>query len=321
MIRTAVIGLNETGRRYADACRKDPLSELVGVCGKDHHRVEAIGREIGVQAFADASALFAGAQPQVCVVCEPDQGGRITGDLLNRGVHILSCLPISRSGTATPGEATASRKGFLAAGFHLRFNPAMDKAREWISAGEIGVPLFVNVNLWGDRQDTSAPDALFNNLGTHGIDLCMQFAGDIRRVQCFAVSDAEGAWSSAQINLACADGTVGHLTISDRMASHHPIARCEIAGSRARIVIENVYEDTTLFVHERPEKLVLTNSIFGGMTQLSEAYERRLHAFLECAEKRDFASDTTAADAFAVARVVEAALRSAENGSVEEVEV
>jgi predicted dehydrogenase len=210
----------------------------------------------------------------------------------------------------------------LAADFHLRYTPAVEQAREWVASGKIGTPLFINMNLWRDRlsEDGDDPNALFLSLGSHGIDMMRQFGGEIERVQCFGVRDAgTGAWSSAQVNMMCANDMVGNLTLSYDMVRHHPVARCEMAGSKARFVIDNVYEETTLYPHDDPIKSVLTNSIFGGIPQLSDTYARRIHALLEQIEGDDFTSDQTAKDACAAVAVMEAAVRAAERESVEEV--
>lgn len=324
MIRIAVLGLDEVGREYARASKRDPTSRLVGVYDPDRARAERLGEELGVPASDHCEELLETANPEVCIVSPLETNEALVGDLLSRGIHVLFTLPMSPH--AEEMEELLARntttRGMLAADFHLRFTPAMEKAREWVSGGEIGSPLFVNMNLWRDLPEEFGgnPALLFFELGLHGVDVIRQFVGDIERVQCFGVRDTRGCFTSAQINMMCSNGAVGHLTISYEMVTHHPIARCEIAGSRARVVIENVYEETTLYVHERPEKLVLTNSIFGGIPQLSETCYRRLNEFLTSVQKGDLARDATVVDACAATRVMKAAYHSAERGSVEEVE-
>ncbi len=323
MVRTAILGLDEVGREYARASKRDSASSLVGVYDPDRARAQKLGKELGVPVFDRHEELLRVAKPEVSILSALEGKEELARVLLSRGIHVLSALPVAPDAEQCEKLAVRDSEegGILAADFHLRFTPAMDKAREWVSGGEIGSPLFVNMNLWRDLPESHGnnPYHLFLSLGAHGVDVIRQFVGDIERVQCFGVRDKNGSWTSAQINMMCSNGAVGHLTISYEMVTHHPIARCEIAGSRARVVIENVYEDTTLYVHERPEKLVLTNSIFGGIPQLSETRSRRLHELLTSVQKGDLARDTTAVDACAAARVMEAAYHSAERGSVEEV--
>lgn len=281
MIRTAVIGLTNAGIEHARASAADPLAALVGVCDADSDRAATVATELGTAAFDSIDALI-DARPALAVVRSPlPEREEHIRRLLGARIHVLTALPAAEPDRLLRLEETARTNGLVLAGdFHLRFTPAMDKALAWITEGAIGTPLFINVNLFSGAPE-DGPD-LFRNLGAHGIDMMTALCGPVAEVQCFgAKAPGRSAWSSAQVNLRFANDVVGTLTLSADMTQRHPWARCELAGSRARLTIENVYEETTLFVHADEEKRVVTNSIFGGIPQMKETYGRRFHRLLE----------------------------------------
>jgi predicted dehydrogenase len=143
--------------------------------------------------------------------------------------------------------------------------------------------------------------------------------GDIERVQSFAADALERpAPSSVQINVQFASGVVGNLTVSSDMPARHPLARWEVAGTTARVVVDNVYEEVTLYPHAEDERTVITNSIFGGLGGYEETYARRIGCLLD-----QMASDAglddieaSAEDALAAQAVAEAAMGSLETGEI-----
>jgi predicted dehydrogenase len=328
MIRTAVIGLTQAGSEHAWAYRRDALSQLVGLCDADRAKSDELARSLGVPAFTDVAALLDATKPELVTVRSPlpDRAAAIRA-VLAAGSSVLASLPLARETAEARDLAKVARgRGLvLAADFHLRFTPAVAKAREWLDAGRLGSPLFVNMNLWTKGELAAEPRELFRNLGAHGVDMMRQFCGEVRRVQCFGAYASHprerAGCSSAQVNMEFADGTVGNLTLSYDMVPHHPMARCELAGTKARIVIENLYEEATLYPHADEEKRVVTNSIFGGIPQLRDTYARRIHRLLEqMAEKTPPEQiDSCAADALAAAAVMEAAIESLEHETVVEV--
>src|SRR5262249_28582702 len=145
---------------------------------------------------------------------------------------------------------------------------------------------------------------------------------DVKRVQAF-LSRPEGrnCWSNASINMEFANGCVGHLTGSYDMSMHHPIERCEVAGTAGRFVLENVYETLTFYPRSSPEARVIRNNLFSGLGGFNDPFRNRIHRWLEqitAGIPRD-QIDGSGADGLAAQEVIEAAIRSFRNGTVEEV--
>jgi len=296
--------------------------ELVGVLDNDREIAEACSRKLGVPILSDIDALIATKPRLVSVRSTSADRTRYIRALIEANVNVVASLPIVSDLDELAGLAALARSNgvILAGDFHLRFTPAVHKAKAWLAEGAVGTPLFINVNLFTRTDDKDDPAGCFRSLGIHGMDLVRTFAGDVTRVQCFATKPANRQnWSTAQITLHFADnntpGPVGTLTLSADMSLRHPIGRVEMAGSRARFTIENVYEEATLFVHDDEEKRVVTNSIFGGVPQLRTTYGLRLAAIVKQIQTGD-ASGTDLDEVLKSAAVVEAAIDAANTGKV-----
>jgi UDP-N-acetylglucosamine 3-dehydrogenase len=324
MIRTAVIGLTTAGTEHARAYAVDPLSELIAVCDSDSDRAATAAVETGAPAVPSVTDVITAGPDLVSVRAPLPERTDIIDALLDAGMHVVASLPFAQDieTLAALAEKARARNLILAADYHLRFSPAMSKAQGWVSDGEVGNPLFVNMNLFSAPGAGPASDEwqLFRNLGSHGIDAVRLFCGETKRVQCFAQQGPNGM-HAAQINLHMSEGMVGTLTLCDEMSALHPIARVEMAGSNARFTIENVYEEATLYTHTDEEKHVLTNTIWGGIPQLSTTYGRRLSHLLQQIDAGTNPDDIDAGlnDALAASAVMEAAIEAARNDSVVDV--
>ncbi len=126
------------------------------------------------------------------------------------------------------------------------------------------------------------------------------------------------------MNVQFASGAVGTLSGSWDGSMLHPIERCEVSGSKARGVIENVYERLTIYPRESPEKTVIDNAIFDGMTGFEDTHQMCLDSFIArvlASPKADFAPVAgSGEDGLAAQEVIEAAIRSHENGTIESVD-
>ena len=327
MLRACVIGLGSVGRAHAAAYRADGRAELVGVCDTDRARVADVGRRLKAAAFSDAQKMLAETRPDLVSVCVgfADQTTLIT-QALDAGCHVLCEAPLATDlAQAKELVARSRERGLcLAADCNLRFTPAAIRARRWIDEGRLGTPLFINAALWS-HCDGDSHAALLRWLACHAFDLMCFMCGEIAEVQCFAAEPATGSAasssaraSSAQVNVRFANGVVGGLTVSADMVAQHPMARCEVAGTVARVLIDNIYEEITLYPHAEEEKTVITNSIFGGLGGYEDTFGCRIGRLLEqlAAGAAPDAIDGSGEDALAAQAVVEAAVRSLKSGEV-----
>jgi predicted dehydrogenase len=181
--------------------------------------------------------------------------------------------------------------------------------------------LFVNMALWINNPNESSPWFHMRALHPHSIDVMRFFGGPIKRVQAFLhKGPGRAIWSNASVNVQFASGAVGHLTGSYDASMFHPIERCEVAGAKGRFVIENVFQRLEFFPRTSPEKLVIDNNIMGpaSMASFDDTFRRRIDKFVEEVQA---GGPLTASgdDGLAAQEVIEAAIRSWEHGTVEEV--
>jgi UDP-N-acetylglucosamine 3-dehydrogenase len=323
-----VIGLGSVGRAHAAAYRADARAELAGVCDTDAARAEDAGRRLRTASFGNAQKMLAEARPHLVSVCvgSADQTA-LVAQALDAGCHVLCGIPLATDLAQTKELVARAREQGLcvAADFNLRFTPAAVRAREWIDEVRLGTPLFINAALWSRCDGAEDQAAFLRRLACHAFDLMRLLCGEIAEVQCFAAEPATGSSaspggraSSAQVNMRFANGVVGGLTVSADMVTQHPMARCEVAGTVARVLIDNIYEEITLYPHAEEEKTVITNSIFGGLGGYEDTFGCRIGRLLEqlTAGAAPDAIDGSGADALAAQAAVEAAVRSLKSGEV-----
>jgi len=326
MLKVAVIGLGGIGNTHCRYYKENPDAELVAVCDIQTERADKAATEYGVPAYYSIDELLASEEFEAVSVCTAgvENGGdhyAPTIQALEAGKHTLTEKPISNNiEHAREMVAKAKEKG-LKFGINLnhRFTPAAERLKKFQEDGELGEVLFVNMALWINNPNESSPWFHIRALHPHSIDVMRFFGGDIARVQCFMhKGPGREIWSNLSLNVQFTSGAVGHLTGSYDASMNHPIERCEVGGSKGRGIIENVFERLEFMPRDSREKIVIENGIFGGMGSFNDTFKNRIYKFVEqvnAGENLIASGD----EGLAAQEVIEAAIRSFENGTVEEV--
>lgn len=120
-----------------------------------------------------------------------------------------------------------------------------------------------------------------------------------------------------------ANGVVGHLTGSYDANPRHNLERCEVMGTEGRFVLDNLYEELTLYPRRSDELTVIRNSIMGGLSGFNATFTNRIHRWLEQVNAKVPHAELEASgdEGLAVQEIIEAAIRSHETGVAEEVPV
>jgi len=334
MLRTAVIGMRGIGNTHAEVYHTDSLAELAAVCDIVPERADESAARWGVPAYYSVADLLREARPEAVSVTT---GGFENGswhyepvmECLRAGVHVLCEKPISNNIEHAREMVRTAKERSLYFGVNLnhRFVPPAERARKWIDEGRLGELLLINMTMWIDNPNETSPWFHLRALHPHSLDIMRYFCGDARRVQAFANhgplpnGGRRVCWSNAQVNIEFANGVVGHLTGSYDAAPRHNLERCEVMGSEGRFVLDNCYEELTLYPRRGEELTVVRNSIMGGLSGFNATFQRRIHRWLEqvtAGAPRD-QIDASGEDGLAVQEIIEAAIRSIENGTVEEV--
>jgi predicted dehydrogenase len=326
MLRVAVIGLGVIGKNHARWYSQNQDVELVAVCDMLADRVDPIARQYGIKAYSDVDELLRLEQIDAVSICTagPENGGHHyepTIRCLDAGKHVLVEKPISNDIQQARDMVRRAKERGLLLGVNLnhRFTPAAERAKRLQAEDALGEVLFVNMALWINNPNESSPWFHMRALHPHSIDVMRYFGGPIKRVQAFMhKGPGRNIWSNASVNIQFASGAVGHLTGSYDASMLHPIERCEVGGSNGRFVIENVYQRLEFFPRRSPEKLVIDNPIMGGMSGFDETFRNRINTFVTQVQAGG-PLDASGEDGLAAQEVIEAAIRSWENGTIEEV--
>lgn len=326
MVRVAVVGLGGIGKTHSRYYTDNPDAELVALCDIDKDRVDPVAEQYGVPAYHDLAKLIEAEEPDAISVATagPENGGHHfepTMQAIEAGAHVLVEKPISNDIEQARSMVRAAKDRGVLLGVNLnhRFTPAADRGKRLQDDGELGDVLFLNMALWINNPNESSPWFHLRALHPHSIDVMRFFGGPIAKVQAFChKGPGRQIWSNASVNVQFASGAVGHLTGSYDSSTLHPIERCEVGGSKGRLVIENVYQKLEFFPRTSPEKLVVENSIMGGVASFQETFKNRIDRFVEQVAAGG-PLDASGEDGLAAQEVIEAAIRSFEGGTVEEV--
>ena len=327
MKRVCIIGLGAIGNCHGDVYSNDDQVELVGVCDKDEARANAAAERLGVPAFYNAQTMLTALSPDICSVAT---GGYEYGSdhyeptmqALEAGCHVLCEKPISNEIHFAEEMVAKAKEKNLCFGLDLnhRFTPAARLARKWVDEGRLGHLLFINMSMWIMNPNESSPYFQLKALHPHTVDVMRYFCGDIEAVQCFATkAPGRKIWSTAQFNMRFKNGVVGSLTGSYDIERGHPMERCEVAGTGGRFVLEDMWQELTLYPAGSMEKTVFTNPAFGGgFRDFSDTFVDRIQTFVRQVSEgvAPDAIDGSGEEGLAAQKVLAAAIESLENETV-----
>lgn len=233
-IRWGIIGAGDiVKKRIVTAIRSDANSDLIAVARRDGHLVEAFAKENGIPRwYSNHLDLLADPDVDAVYIASPVfLHLSHTSDAARAGKHVLCEKPMAM----TAGECEkmideCSNAGVnLGIAYYRRFYPVMDRVKQALRAGEIGKPVFAQVNAfeafnpdpehprrWFIQKDKSGGGPMMD-FGCHRIEILLDIFGpvvEIRSVNTNARFDREVEDTSSAIflfaNGACASLTVTH---------------------------------------------------------------------------------------------------------------
>ncbi|MFT5240667.1 MAG: putative dehydrogenase [Candidatus Promineifilaceae bacterium] len=324
--RVGVVGCGPIGNRHADIYHHDTGAKLLAVCDIDRERADATATRLGVDAFYRVHDMLSACDlTMVSVATGGVEYGsdhyEPTMQALDAGLHVLGEKPICNE--IAPAQAMVDRAASqgLCYGINLnhRFTPAARLAKQWVNDGRIGAQLFMNMSMWIQNPNESSPWFQIKALHPHTVDIMRYFCGDIESVHCFGLkAPGRSIWSTAQFNMRFCSGALGHLSGSYDIERGHPMERCEVAGTKGRFVIDDIFREATLYPAGNLEKTVYTNPIFGGMRDFTDTFIDRIHTFLAQlnADTPPEQIDGSGADGLAAQKVLAAAIESIKTETV-----
>ena len=328
-LRVAVIGMGPIGNRHAMLYNEDELAELVGVCDIIKERADAASERHGVPAFYDAPTMLKELAPDVVSVT--------TGGYENSSDHYLATIQALEAGCNVLGEKPISNEIDKAAemvafakeqgiryGVNLnhRFTPAAAKAKGWVLEGRLGEINMIDMTMWINNPNESAPHFHMRALHPHSFDVMRYFAqSEVAKVQAFfKKGKGRTIWSNVQVNVLYENGIIGHLRGSYEgnfgAAGTYGLETLDVVGSEGRFVLRDACEELTYY--PRYDKDIETFENLGGMTHFSQTFNSRLSRWVEQNIEQVAPEDVDASglDALKSQQVIEAAIESWETGKV-----
>lgn len=298
---------------------------LAAVCDRIEERARAAGEKYHVPWYVDAEEMLKIHKPDICSVTTG--GFEYSSDhyepaiqALKAGAHVLCEKPISNDLKKAAEMVETARKlnRCFAINLNHRFTPAARTAKHWQQEGLVGDLLFVNMALWiGKFMPLDSEYYHLKALNPHSVDVMRYFCGDVESVHCFAMkAPGRNIWSTASMNMKFKNGMVGHLTSSYDIERGHPMERCEVAGTKGRIVIEDMWREATLYPAGSLVKSVYTNPVFGGFKGFEDTFRDRITAFVKqvASGARPEEIDGSGKQGLEASRVIHAAIESLRTG-------
>jgi len=329
MLNVAIIGLGGIGNTHASVYQASDKANLAAVCDMDKERADKAAAQYGVPAFYSVADLVKNVELDAVSVTTagPENGGHHFDPVMEAfeaGLHVLCEKPISNDIVKARQMVAKAAEKSLSFGVNLnhRFVPPAAKAKQWMDEGKLGDPLLINMTMWIGNPNESSPWFHIRALHPHSLDIMRFFCGDVKRVHAF-FNRAPGrvVYSNVQVNLEFVNGVVGHLTGSYDTNPRHNLERCEVMGTEGRFVLDNLYEELTLYPRRSEELTVVRNSIMGGLSGFGATFSNRINRWIEQVDAGVSPEEIEASgkEGLAVQEIIEAAITSYENGTVVEV--
>jgi len=345
------------GMTHASCYVNDPLSKLGAVCDVIRERADGAARKFNVNAYYSVTDMLE-KEPDldmVDVCTGGNENGSLhyepTMQALEAGKHVLVEKPLSNDiQEAREMVAKAKQKNlYLGCNLNHYFTPPAERAKEYLDSGEIGELIYClhKMGFNGGERTYPGPSTSPRIMGypyfhvkaflAHPFSLMRYFCGDITHVQAFLSRPSyrkkagDVMLSINSIHVKFANDCLGYLlsTRGDTTFGLGGWWSFEVGGTLGTFCIENCIEKVTYWAAPkpadaaRPETLrmgeksgpVVTSS---GITDFSQTFPRRIHAFLEDISNNVPKENLRASgrDALATLEYTWAAVESHERGGV-----
>jgi UDP-N-acetylglucosamine 3-dehydrogenase len=171
-LRVGVIGVGAMGKHHVRIYNGMRGVELVGVVDINKKTTKEVATEYNTEAFTDCENLLKKDLDAVTIAVPTSLHKDIALKAANCGVHMLIEKPIAESLESADAIINAARRENLKLmiGHIERFNPAILKLKELISAGELGELLSISCRRVGPYAPRIRDVGIIIDLAVHDID-------------------------------------------------------------------------------------------------------------------------------------------------------
>ncbi len=318
-LKVGLVGLRGIGMTHANAYQNETLGQLAAVCDVVKERADSAAEKYGVKAYYDLGEML-GNEPDLDIV-DVTTGGFENGswhyepamEAMEHGKHVLVEKPLSNDvQEARQMVAKAAEKQvYLGCNLNHYFTPPAERAKQYMDEGQVGELVYCLHKMgFSAGEETYSPttSSRFKNFPyahlkaflSHPFSVMRHFCGDITHVQAFVnrpgVRRRAGdvMLSTVSIHVRFANDCVGYL-LSQRGDATYGLGgwwSLEVAGTRGTFCIENCIEKVTYWAAPSPARAGNPAAMSGGsaegpevmntgITDFSQTFPRRIHAFLE----------------------------------------
>jgi len=170
--RVGVIGAGAMGKHHARIYSEMQEAELVGVADVNERVAAEVATEYNTAAFTDCERLLKNDLDAVSIAVPTSLHKAIALKVANQGVHMLVEKPIAESLESADTIINAARRKNLKlmVGHIERFNPAILKLKELISAEELGEIISISCRRVGPYPPRIRDVGIIIDLAVHDID-------------------------------------------------------------------------------------------------------------------------------------------------------
>lgn len=178
-LRVGVIGVGAMGKHHVRIYNGMRGVELVGVVDINEKTAIEVATEYNIEAFSDCDNLLKKDLDAISIAVPTSLHKDIALKAANCGVHMLIEKPIAESLESADAIINAARHENLKLmiGHIERFNPAILKLKELISAGELGELLSISCRRVGPYAPRIRDVGIIIDLAVHDIDAISHLYG------------------------------------------------------------------------------------------------------------------------------------------------
>lgn len=260
-VRWGLIGCGDIARkRVAPALRDSPLCELVAVSRAKAELAESCARELGARRwYSEWQQMLMDYEIDAIYVATPVHlHAEQVIAAAERGKHVLCEKPLALNVAECDRMIAACRASDVKLGvaYYRHFYPVVRRVKELLAAGELGVPVVVQMNAfewfdpkpsearaWLIRKELSGGGPMFD-FGCHRIEVLLDVLGDVAGVKAMlsnALFDRE-VEDTATAVFHFERGTSGVLTVTH--AAREPQDTFDLFCSQGSIHIPVLNEGT-----------------------------------------------------------------------------
>ena len=341
MVNAAIVGLGWWGRTLVESVQgtSDKIRFVAGATRTQSPEVKDFAAAQKLKLAGDFDALLADPGVDAVVLATPHSMHAtqvIAAAHAGKHVFVEKPFALHRAEAQDAVDAAQKARVSLGLGYNRRFHPEMNKLRQRIQSGDLGIimhaeatmtfpnALLLKADAWRAQKDET-PCGGLTPMGVHAIDGMIDLCGPIQTVFCqsFRRAVAIDADDTTSMLFRMKEGMSGYL---GTMTATGPGFSFTVYGSKGSVRLEGMTHVAGASSEERRTRLFGTCR-FQPMKGPAEVWEaERLDVTRASLEA--FADAVSGGPAYPIpvqqmvhgAAVTEAVVRSAHSGKVEEVE-